>query len=117
MGKIKEKNDRKSGIITRMSPAGKILWSRSYKRAQSLEFVSVIKGHNDDFLLVGRSSNVQGGKQDGCAVIIDGNGIIKAATLIGGNGDDELLSASKLEQAQYRLLGVTGREFLYHLPC
>jgi len=104
-GNIKEKNDRRSGFITRISPAGKILWSRSYKRAQGLELLSVIKGHNDDFLLVGRSGNVKEGKQDGCAVLVDGNGIIKAATLIGGNV--ELLSASKLGQSQYRLLGDT----------
>ena len=107
-GNINEKNGRKGGFIIRISPAGKILWSRSYKRTQSLELLSVTKGHNDDFLLVGRSGNVQEGKQDGCAVLIDGNGIIKTATLIGGNANDELLSASKLGQSQYRLLGDTA---------
>jgi outer membrane protein assembly factor BamB len=106
-GVAEDSNGRKNSFVIKLSSTGKILWAHSYKRQDGIEFLSLIVGHQGDFLAVGRSGNVKEGEQDGCAVLIDANGIIKAATLIGGPANDELVSASKLGQRKYRLVGDT----------
>jgi hypothetical protein len=61
------------------------------------------KGSPGEYIVVGRSGNVKEGLQDGVAIIIGNDGKIKNSAIIGGTANDELRSASLMQQGKYRI--------------
>lgn len=80
---------------------GNIIWSRAYGSPTVDQPISVAKGSFDEYIIVGRSGNVKEGLQDGVAIIIGNDGKLKNSAFIGGTLNDELRSASFLQEGKY----------------
>jgi len=94
-------------FVTRVSGEGELMWYQLYGTPDRDEALSILKGHGADIVVVGRTGMPEQGQEDGTALLIGSDGVLKAATLVQGHLNDELMAAAVDARDGYLLFGDT----------
>lgn len=102
-----EGSAEKDIFVARVSGEGELLWYQTYGSPERDEALSILQGHGADLVVVGRTGLPDQGQEDGTALLVGSDGALKAATLIQGQLNDELMAAAVDAPNGYLLLGDT----------
>ncbi|MFH2057371.1 MAG: hypothetical protein ABIJ59_00530 [Pseudomonadota bacterium] len=94
-------------LCVKFSSNGDVLWSRSYGSQNIDNSNSIINGHKNEYLIVGRSGDYKKNLADGVALLINNDGELLSYEYFGGKLNDELRSGYPIDKERYYLLGAT----------
>ena len=97
----------KDMFVARVSGDGQLTWYQLYGSPERDEAWSILKGHGADVLVVGRTGMPEQGQEDGTALLIGSDGSLKAAALVQGHLNDELMAVALDARDGYFLFGDT----------
>lgn len=103
-------------FVARVSGEGELLWYQLYGSPEKDEAMSILKGHGEDIVVVGRTGMPEQDQEDGTALLIGSDGSLKAATLVPGQFNVELMAAAVDRDDDYLLLGDTGSFYISYPP-
>jgi hypothetical protein len=101
VGRVDRSPEDEDFFSAKATSSGDIIWSKAYGSPTVDQPISVAKGSFDEYIITGRSGNVEEGQQDGVAVIIGNDGKLKTSSFIGRPLNDDLRSASFLQEGKY----------------
>lgn len=112
-----EKDSAEKDIfVARVSGEGELLWYQLYGSPDRDEAMSILTGHGDDLVVVGRTGMPEQDQEDGTALLIGSDGSLKAATLVPGQFNVELMAAAADRDDGYLLFGDTGSFYISYPP-
>lgn len=101
VGRVDMSTEDADFFSAKVTLSGDIIWSKAYGSPTVDQPISVAMSSFYEYIITGRSGNVEKGLQDGVAIIIGTDGKLKTSSLIGGPLNDDLRSASFLQKGKY----------------
>lgn len=112
----KKDSIEKDIFVARVSGEGDLLWYQLYGSPDRDEAMSILKGHGNDLVVVGRTGMPEQDQEDGTALLIGSDGSLKAATLVPGQFNVELMAAAVDRDDGYLLFGDMGSFYISYPP-
>ncbi|MBM4134430.1 MAG: hypothetical protein FJ245_11740 [Nitrospira sp.] len=106
-GASKSTEGKTDSIWFRGAADGSLTTSVIYEGPQGSQIFSSNQGFDNDWVLAGRIGDGKKALADGFAMLVTSNGNVKAFLAISGEGNDEVMSVSRLSAGKYRLFGDT----------
>ena len=101
-------SSNKNIFISKMSPDGTIIWTKSYGGNGDEEIWCMTKTLDSAYVFAGSTSSAGNGNKDGWLVKVDTSGNIIWSTTVGGGGFDEFRNIYQAMDSSYIIPAYTG---------
>ncbi len=109
-GTLIKDSDASDAYVAKINENGNVNWIKMYKNRVKKQPLSIVKGFNNNHVLVGRIGDVEKNKQNGMAIIINDEGELISSAIIGGKQNDDLRAISQHLHGEY-ILGFSTMNF------